>query len=97
MGMNLQDASHVIPCVSVHVSFLIIKALSQGRMTSLVFYTVLSTFWPLLRKIRIDIDSCLVWIKSLNLTCKFAVAEKEEKNCSTIADYCFGEETYLLS
>lgn len=79
---------------SVPVSFLIIWSLSQGRMSSLVFCTVLSTSWPLLRKIRIDIDSCLVWIKPLNLTCKFAVAEKEEKNYSTIADYCFGEGTY---
>lgn len=65
-------------------------------MSSLVFYTVLSAFWPLLRKIRIDIDSCLVWIKPLNLTCKFAVAEKE-KNYSTIGDYCYGEGTYSLS
>lgn len=56
-----------------------------------VLYWVLSTFWPLLRKIRIDTGSCLVWIK---LTCKFAVAEKEERNYSTIAGYCLGAETY---
>jgi len=66
------------------------------RRSSWMFYIVLSNFWPL-RKIRVDIGSCLVWIKPLNLTCNSTVAEKEEKNYSTIADYCSGEETYSLS
>lgn len=81
--------------VYVHVSFLLVFVPVRK-----VFSGVLLLCWALsdrLRKIRVDIDSCLVWVKLRNLTCKFAVAEKEEKNYSTIADYCFGEGTYSLS
>lgn len=95
VGMRLLNKTHYTsPCICP-CFFPICKGFVP-RKSSWVFYIILSSFWPL-RKIRIDIGSCLVWIKPLNLTCKFTVAEKEEKNYSTIADYCFGEETYSLS